>query len=341
MTIALIGLLLLAASDETHGTTTQVIYVNNRSGDDRFNGRSPERQPNGSGPLKSINAAIRQSSHGGRIVVVPTDSPYDEQVVVHGARLHGFSSQPLVIDGGGATISGRRSFHPDSWDRIAPGSFVRHGSRDSSGTLIIDGKLQEPVPNPINGAKPAINPGEHAFWFGRYYLRLEPETDISKLDIDECRRGAGMAIIHASHVTVRNFAFDGFGFDGAQVYGPAEAVIFKDCKFLDNADSGLTVRNDASVVLDNCQIAGNGASGLNVLNFSDVDLADSAFEENLVNRSVDATSRIKDLGGEFDAKAAASAGSPKKPRAKPSAPAATSPPAKAAPVKPKASSLFD
>jgi len=94
------------------------IYVNNLAGDDTFTGHKPHgvARADRSGPVRSIDKALRLAQQGDRIVVANSGAPYRESVSLVGSRRSGYSFKPFVIEGSGSILDGSAAVPPGSWE---------------------------------------------------------------------------------------------------------------------------------------------------------------------------------------------------------------------------------
>lgn len=83
-----------------------VVYVNNQTGSDAFDGRVAVPGGDGqAGPFKTIMQAVRQCPVGATIELANTGADYRETVSIEGFK-KGRAETPLIIDGHGAYVSG-------------------------------------------------------------------------------------------------------------------------------------------------------------------------------------------------------------------------------------------
>ena len=62
------------------------LYVNNVSGDDRFNGSAANAQGGKNGPWRTIARALRSAEKGDRINLAATEQPYRESITLQAGR---------------------------------------------------------------------------------------------------------------------------------------------------------------------------------------------------------------------------------------------------------------
>jgi hypothetical protein len=113
------------------------LYVNNETGDDRFEGRSPQYF-SGDGPCRSIARALFLAQAGDTVVLAKTAQPYRESVTLQGERHSGNSFRPFRLVGNGATLDGREPIRSAAWESVG-GDIVRfEPARKSLGLLYLD-----------------------------------------------------------------------------------------------------------------------------------------------------------------------------------------------------------
>ncbi|MFP6575460.1 MAG: hypothetical protein VB912_09930, partial [Pirellulaceae bacterium] len=72
----------LAAIQKTDSLQAENHYVNNETGDDRRDGRSPDLTGLASGPYRTITKALRVANRGDHIILAKTKTPYRESVTL-------------------------------------------------------------------------------------------------------------------------------------------------------------------------------------------------------------------------------------------------------------------
>lgn len=92
----------------------QVIYVNNVTGNDDFDGLKAEPGDNKSGPLQTIMQAVKKCAVGARIEIANTGVDYRESVSIEKYN-KGQVDRPLVLNGNGACVNGLVKVQPEQW----------------------------------------------------------------------------------------------------------------------------------------------------------------------------------------------------------------------------------
>ncbi len=135
-------------------------YVNRKTGDDAFDGRSETVAAAPRGPFRTIVKAIRSARPGDTVFLDPGAGPYHESVLFydHPAWYHagGEPGKPLTLDGRGATVTGADPCPPEGWQPWRGRVFCRDDF-PTTGGLMVDGAR-------VGGISPVamLEPGD---WF--------------------------------------------------------------------------------------------------------------------------------------------------------------------------------
>lgn len=263
----------------------RTFYVNNRTGQDAFDGLAAEPAGDGkAGPLATIMAAVRKADVGSLIVVANTGEPYRERVSIEGYR-KGRAARPLVIEGSGATVTGLVRVAPERWKALEgrPDVYWFDNAKESGGTgampnsnwlmfykhdgwfneeqapriFFVDGK---PGPNALSLDE--IPPG--GFFYqtqqGRkLFYRLAEGQKIGDVKI-ELPLNSGV-YVSDDYVVVRNLRSiysqdDGFaGFWGI-------GVVFENVDGSYNCDQGISLHGYSTTTVDGGLFERNGGCGI-------------------------------------------------------------------------------
>jgi hypothetical protein len=240
-----IGLLFLLITFARGGST---IYVDHRRGNDRRDGVYATVEGFHTGPVRTVQAALRRVSMGGKIVVVPTSTAYTESFVVEGSRMLGSERQPLLIDGGGSEWVGWRPV-PDEWRHRRDQLYRLDIPTQTFTRLFRDG-----VPVAVGvqdaderGMEPRAGEG------ARFETRLFLSTSDLRMPRDEELWGssaAGGVVFHgASHVILQNFVFRGYRIDAIQMKGICRDLEVRSCEIHHSGRGGIYVGSNAEVSL--------------------------------------------------------------------------------------------
>ncbi len=259
------------------------IYVNNLTGDDGWDGLVPEPAGDGkSGPAKSITGALKKASPSSRIIIANTGQDYRERVCVNG-RCRGTASQPFIIEGNGATVSGLVHAPAEKWTLLKDdiywfentkedgkpgpmpnsnwlGHYQHQGwfaEKQAPEIFFVDGK-----PAPHVQTLEAIQPG--GFFYEtqgkrRLHFRLPEGKKLADLKI-ELPLNEGV-FIDSDYVVLRNLRSiysqdDGFaGFWGI-------GVVLENIEGSYNCDQGISFHGFSTTVIDGGLFERNGGCGI-------------------------------------------------------------------------------
>lgn len=122
--LSLLGTMILSSG----ALSGRTLYVDTEKGDD--GNLSALGSSNGSlSPLKTINKAILNAKEGDIILVAPTRIPIYQSIQIN--SVSGTIAEPIVIDGQGITLSGKREIRPEEWRMVSPGVYRLEGVFDS------------------------------------------------------------------------------------------------------------------------------------------------------------------------------------------------------------------
>ena len=281
--VGLAGVLAAGAADVSPAT----FYVNNRTGNDAFDGRAQEPAADGkTGPFASIMKAVRSAPASAHIEISNTGIDYRERVRVD-KTAHGRPAAPFVIDGHGATVTGLVKVPPRSWTLLTNDVFGfrqtlpdgRPGPMPNSnwlGFLKHQGWFTEPEAPEIffvNG-EPGTNvltfaelpPG--GFFYDtlgtlgdarRVYFRLPAGAKLDDLTL-EMPLNEGV-FVDADYVVIRNlrsiYSQDD-GFAGFWGYGD----IFENIDGSFNCDQGFSMHGNSATLVDGALFERNGGAGI-------------------------------------------------------------------------------
>jgi len=116
-----IYILLVCCSAATHSWARD-IYVNNVTGDDRYDGNAPVAA-NLYGPYRTLTRALKASAKGDRVILANTGEAYRECIALQGGRQSGYPDAPFELIGNGAVLEGAERVSPDDWSFVAGNVF--------------------------------------------------------------------------------------------------------------------------------------------------------------------------------------------------------------------------
>lgn len=250
---------LLACSSLTQAAT---LYVNNQSGNDRFNnGRAERLVGEGLGPLRTLARAAKMATSSDTIVLVDTGVPYRESVTLFGKKNSGLDGLPFILDGGGATLDGSDPVPGDVWQAVSDDVFRFRPQHMAHQQLFNDGKpvLRRPVPRDATHL-PKLKPLEWALHGGYIYFCVE-ETKIPKdYDLTYAVRRVGLTMMYVRHVIVKDLVVQGYQLDGISLHNSARECTLLGVVARGNGRSGIAVGGASRVSINESVIGHNGKS---------------------------------------------------------------------------------
>lgn len=238
-----------------------VIYVDNRAGNNSFNGIAPKTNNGKNGPVKTIQRALEYARPGDKIILINNDQPYEEALTLSGKRHSGLGKEKFTILGNGATISGAIPVPQNGWRKLDDGLWKVTPFRKGYFNLYLDGK---PVPEfkPASGEAlqlSEIPAGKWAVHHGSIFYREQKNQQPWMESFSLAGKSVGLSLIDVSGVQISDVTFENFRVDGINVHDR--------CK---------------EIVLDKVTCTGNGRCGLSVNGTSQVEVIDSKLIDNRV-----------------------------------------------------------
>jgi len=253
---------------------TRVLYVNNETGSDFFDGLSPEpnKEVPGKGPFASLQKAFSSVVTSDQISVANTGKPYPGGNSL--SQAGGTAERPMVIDGHGAVISGLDIIPAKSWKKlqnnICETDFWPKSNylRGYSGINHWIGSPQiwwldgQPAFNCKSEEELKENPGGF-FWnkkIKKLWIHLPVGKTIDKVEVKIPVHGTAINI-NCNFVVVMNFRSIFSWNDGFDAHGSGKNIVFKNCIATDNCGQGFSCHDWSSVLYEDCLAERCASSG--------------------------------------------------------------------------------
>lgn len=287
-------------------TLARDIFVNNRSGDDRFTGRQRETSPDGTGPVRTIEKALRLAQQGDRIQVENTGEPYRESLSLMGSRHSGYLQQPFLLAGNGAVLDGSAPVPADAWEHYGA---VRASAQTSDGSktsgvwksvfrfqpprvqyqqLFLNGR---PVPRVAAAAAadepPKLDPLQWCLHRGYIYFAVERQKLPGDYPLSYASRPAGISLLAVQNVLIQDFTIQGFHLDGINALESCRMLRTLRVTCRGNGRSGIAVGGASLVDVDQCLLGDNGFAQLLTFPWSETHLRNSELVSNTAPAWVD------------------------------------------------------
>ncbi len=258
-----------ASTSSAHADDTlrpEQLYVDNQHGDDAHPGSREQ-------PFATIDRAVRELRPGTTLHVLPTPTPYPGDIRIE--NIHGTPGAPIVIDGHGSVVSGRRQLPPEAWAAEGEDIFSR------------------PLPNNAWGMESHWEGGFPLVWFegraGRnvarrdellaeayflhknraagkddplhntLYIKLPAGRTPADFEVESIAGGGGIYVA-GNHVTVRNFVCEYGGSDGFSTHRN-QGVVFENVEARYFMDQGMS-HHGAEVVVRRAHFHHNAGCGI-------------------------------------------------------------------------------
>lgn len=240
-------------------------YVNNRVGDDGFNGRTALPAGGRQGPFLSINKALTKVGPADTVHIADQGEPYYEALSLNGSRFSGLGARPFRILGNGAILSGARPVPPEAWREVS-NRLWQFTPRRKGWYQLINGSLALPevaVPRSAS-AVPPIPAGHWAAWHGSIYYRAYPDylQSPDELPLYYAAEQTGITLVDVRQVEIRDLTIRHFRIDGISAHDRATRVFLENVKLLENGRAGLSVGGTSLVGFTNSESLGNRVAQL-------------------------------------------------------------------------------
>jgi hypothetical protein len=270
------ALILAACTWAAHSAQAADFYVDNREGDNIFDGRSPQQVDLYSGPVKTIRRALEKCRGWDTIHIVNNGIPYHESLEIVGPRFRG-----LRIEGNGAVLSGVKEVPFAAWKFLGNGVWKFTPRRKAFYQLVSgDRALPESSVPATATTLPEIPPGHWAGWHGSIYYRIEPVPTGSPVDAPFlfAAEEVGITFLDAYDVVILDLEFRHFRLDGINVHDRSQDIILDRVKLIENGRAGLAVGGNSLVGIRNSEITGNRLAQVLNAEFAQTELLSTKLE---------------------------------------------------------------
>lgn len=211
----------------------RTFYVDGTGGDDAHDGLTAAT------PWKTLAQATKHLKAGDTLSIAP--GTYYESLLFHAS---GTPTHPIVVQGNGAVISGRRPVPADSWQALPGGLFLSpnaiYSPVNRPHVLDRDGQRID-----IPQAEPAsLKPGQAMWTADGIIYRPTPGKTPQQDNLSGFYLISGCVISNRSYITVHNLVCENFANDGFNVHGNCRGLLFHNITARHNGDDGFSVHED-------------------------------------------------------------------------------------------------
>lgn len=259
---------LLVAALFVGDASARDIFVDNLSGDDRYDGGTPDNGTLGTGPTRTIAKALRIARPSDRIILAKNDTPYRECISLVGANHSGTPGKEFTIIGNGAIIDGSRPIDTDAWSHESKYIFSYEPQDSTHPMLYADGAPLKYVQPGPGKSLPALKPLEWTFLADKVYLRTESPKLPSDYNLSEPGHAVGVTLYKAVHVIIDDVVVQNFRLDGIAAADVAQSVSLVGVVARGNGRSGIHVAGASQVDIYASLLFANGGNQIRVDGFS-------------------------------------------------------------------------
>lgn len=241
------------------------VFVDNILGHDAFDGTTPQRPNDLSGPVKTIRRALRLAGPSDTVHLANHGEPYYESLELTGRRVSGTEAHPFTIDGHGAIVSGARRIPPQAWSIHRGRVWKMTPTRKGHYQLLLSHTALPEVPCPRSARSlPKLEPGQWCAWNGSIYFHATDAIGGTPPDLPMAFAydSVGLTLYDVRHVLVKNVTFRHFRQDGVNAHDLARFVILDNVKLIENGRTGLSVSGSSLVGLKDSALGGNRVAQL-------------------------------------------------------------------------------
>ncbi len=233
------------------------LFVDNRDGDNIYDGHSQHEVDQRSGPVRTIRRALEKVRPGDTIHIANHGTPYYESLEIVGSRFSG----GFRIEGNGAVVSGAKVAPFAAWKPLGNGVW-KFTPRRKAFYQLVSGDQALPEFTIATGAPslPAIPAGQWAAWRGSIYYHVLPAKPGAQQDdapLAFAAEEVGITLLDVNDVHIHDLELRHFRLDGVNVHDRCQNIILDNVKLIENGRAGLAVGGSSLVGIRDSVIAGN------------------------------------------------------------------------------------
>lgn len=256
-----------------------VIYVDNRLGNDAFDGTLPAPTGGTVGPVRSLQRAVRLADRFDTVLMANTGVPYTGSISLVGGRLSGSDVVPLTIDGQGSTLSGWQEIPTGSWQQEAADLWSLALTRKGYYVFTRGEELLPPF-GLARGESPTTIPDGH--WGtreGRIYLKTSEDRPPTDDQFGFAAYQTGITLHQVRNVRIANLTVEYFRYDGIHAQNDCANIVLENVTLRRNGRAGLAVSGAASLKIVSSALQENGEASLLIGRPALVEAIDTTFDD--------------------------------------------------------------
>lgn len=219
-------------------------------------------------PLQTLARALPLLKPGDTLLLTANSEPYRESIPL---LTHGTATAPIIIDGGGATITGADTAPQDGWANHE--GIYSHPQATEVKFLFGPGVCYEQGKSPTQ-----LQPLEWFWKAGELFFRPAADKTPSAYDLQMSVRVSGVLTMGAGQIIVRNLTAMHFWNDGFNLHNGSGPLWFENIRGLWNGDEGFSAHENCECYVRGGEFSHNYWHGV-----ADVGLA-RTYYQNVVCR---------------------------------------------------------
>lgn len=280
--IAIFTTFLCADTDSVSGAD---LYVDNFLGSNTYNGQNERPQDDITGPVRSIQRALKLARRGDSIHIKDNGQPYYEDLSMVGVRHSGVPGVPVQLEGGGAVISGARPLPLGSWKHVS--KLLYRVTPRSKGyyQLLLDGKVvAEQKVAADASVRPKVEEQKWIAWEGSIYYQAIRNEDPDEMPFEIAAGSVGLTMYRVHDVIVSDITFQHFRLDGINLHDQCSRVFLKNVKGLENGRAGLAVGGTSLFTIHDGEFTGNREASMLLTESGGAEVKDTVFSTPPIQR---------------------------------------------------------
>lgn len=259
--------------------TARVIYVNNRTGDDVYDGSSAEVGPHRSGPVRTLERARILVGPGDEIEIANTGDTYFDSLHLLGHNASGVADHPTVVRGNGVVIDGSEPIGPDDWKPLGQGLWRLDPRQKGWFRLVRGAETVAESKHPSSAGLPSPAPGTWSAWKGSLYYQALPDELPPIEPYRLATREAGIFLYGVHDVIVRDLTLRHFRLDGVNAHDQVYRVLLQNVVSEKNGRSGIFVGGSSQLVLSGGATNDNREASLLITEQAKADVRETRLDQ--------------------------------------------------------------
>jgi len=228
----------------------ETIYVDNRLGDDRYDGLSQTPISEYTGPVRSLQRAVQLATGGDTIELADGGGVYYGSVTLWGEKQSGEANAPFRIIGNGAVLNGAKPVPEGEWYHVGGGVWRITPIRKGWYQLVLDGQaVPEAACERTATELPAIPVGQWCAWRGAVYYQAERGINPNTMSFSLADEEVGITLLDVHNVVISGLTLRHYRLDGVNAHDRCRDVLLENVISEENGRAGIAVAGTSQVAI--------------------------------------------------------------------------------------------